>query len=289
MHPNLIDFGPTTLPWIGEVHLALPSYGLFMAIALVVCWFWFLHNIRRIGLDVDAASTIAFWTFLAGLAGGKLGLILVEYDVYILHPKNIFTTNLLQAAGVVWVGLLVGTLCFVGLTRRAGLPLGRTLDAGVITLPVAQAIGRVGCLMAGCCYGAECSLPWAIRYPESVADITRAPVGIDVHPSPVYEILWNMLVVLPLLFWVRKKRMTPGMLLPAYLASYGIGRFAIEFTRGDSERGLWFGGALSTSQIISAVMVVAAGAIFFKFRHRESTEAETTDPSSRRDSPHGDG
>lgn len=269
MHPYLIDLGERTLPGLGRVHLALPTYGLFMATALLVAWIWFQRNAAREGIDPERAGPIAFWTVVAGLLAAKLGLVLVDLPWYLERPTRLLSVDLLQAAGVVWIGLLGGLTTMIALAWRGGIPLGRLLDAAALPIPAAQAIGRLGCLAAGCCFGAACSLPWGITYASSVAhDRTGVPLGVPLHPTPLYEALWTAGVVLPLLLAVRARRRTPGEVALAYLVLYGAGRFVIEFFRGDRLRGLWFGGALSTSQIISLLVVPAALAGWILLRRR---------------------
>ena len=269
MHPYLIDLGEVSLPWIGKVHLALPAYGLIVALGVVVAWIWMQKRAQAEGIRPEDSSSVAFWTLVGGLAGGKLGLLIVEAPWYLAHPGDLLSAGFLQAAGVIWTAVLGGIAGMLIASRRLGLPLGRLLDAAAPTIPVAQAIGRMGCLMAGCCFGGACSEPWAIVYHSQAARArTGVPLGLPLHPAPIYEALWSMAVVLPLTLLAFRWRRRPGEAALAYLASYGVGRFIVEFFRGDTVRGLWFGGRLSTSQIISAVAVPAALGILFWLRTR---------------------
>lgn len=259
MLPYLIDLGEVTLPLLGPVRLALPTYGLLVATALVVAWLLFFRLARADGLPAEATARVAFWSIVAGLLGGKAGLVLVDIDWYAAHPGELLSLRLLTAAGVVWTALLAGLATLTILARRAGLPAGRVLDAAALTVPVAQGIGRLGCLMAGCCYGAACELPWAITYHSHEARLrTGVPLGTPLHPTPVYEALASLVVVLPALLFVRRARRAAGEVTLAYLVTYGTARFVIEFSRGDAARGLWFGGAFSTSQLLSLAVVPLA-------------------------------
>lgn len=285
MHPYLIDFGQVQLPFFGPVHLALPTYGVLVATAVLVGWFWFMYNARDEGLPLDRAGSAAIWSLFAAILGGKLGLIIVEPGRYLLQPSNMLTADFIQAGGVIWTAVLVGTATLVFLAWRMELPFGRLLDAAAVPVPVSQAIGRMGCLMAGCCYGSECSAPWGIVYTSPAAnDRTGVPLDLTLHPTPLYEAAWSLLFVLPVVWLARRRRRRPGEAVLIYLAAYGAGRFVIEFFRGDIGRGMWFDGAFSTSQIVSlaAVPLALAAWAVLRFRreppgggqgHQETTEA----------------
>ncbi|RMG48245.1 MAG: prolipoprotein diacylglyceryl transferase [Acidobacteria bacterium] len=269
MHPYLIDFGEVSLPLLGRIHVAVPTYGLLVATALLTGWLWFQRLAEREGIEPQAAGRVAFWTVVAGLISAKAGLVLVDLPWYMEEPSRLFSVELLQAAGVVWVGLLGGLATLLALARLERIPLGPLLDAAAVPLPLAQAIGRFGCLAAGCCYGAACRFWWGIRYSSPAAHArTGVPLGVPLHPTPLYEALWTAGVVLPFLLWLRGRRRRPGELAFAYLVAYGTGRFAIEFFRGDTLRGLWFGDRLSTSQIVSLAVVPVAAALWWRARRR---------------------
>lgn len=259
MHPYLIDLGFVHLPLLGEVRLALPTYGFLVATGVLIAWVVFLREVRRQGLDMERAGSLALWVTVAGVVGAKAGLVAVEFRQFMTDPGSLLSTEFLQAAGVVWIGLLVGLGALLVIAPRKELPVLPILDAAALPVPLAQAVGRIGCLMSGCCFGARCDLPWAVVYHDQDAHArTGVPLGIPLHPFPVYEALWNLLVTTPILLLVRRFRRRPGEVALAYLVLYSVGRFLFERTRGDVWRGLWFGGTLSTSQLISLVVAPVA-------------------------------
>ncbi len=264
MYPYLIDV-MLRLPLLGPLHVQLPSYGLMVALAIALGWVWLTKNARADGLDPDAAAQATFWAVLGGMLGGKLGLILVEFPSYLADPGQLLSMDFVRAAGVIWTGVLGGTAGFVLVAYRRGLPLARLLDAAAVPLPVCQAIGRVGCLLGGCCYGGRCDLPWGVVYHSAEAHgRTGVPLGVPLHPAPLYEALWSLAVVLPLLllFRSRARHRVPGQITLLYFALYGVGRFLVEYSRGDAIRGLWFGGAVSTSQLLSLTIVPTAALLW---------------------------
>jgi phosphatidylglycerol:prolipoprotein diacylglycerol transferase len=122
-------------------------------------------------------------------------------------------------------------------------------------LPLAHAVGRLGCFLAGCCYGAAHDLPWAVTYTDpAAADLNGTPLGRPLHPTQLYEALLelgNFAVVT----WVWRRAPRSWAPVATWLGLYGAERFALEFLRGDP-RGAWLG--LSTSQWLALAMLGAA-------------------------------
>ena len=141
------------------------------------------------------------------------------------------------------------------LLRRYKLQALPSFDVLSPSLALGHAIGRIGCLLAGCCWGAACDLPWAITYSSPIAaENLGTPLHQHLHPFPVYSSLFNFALYAFLAAYYRR-RPAPGRVFATYLLLYGIARFFLEMTRGDAIRGFVFGGALSTSQLISIALV----------------------------------
>lgn len=258
MHPILIDFG----------FFALPSYGVMIAIAVLV-GLWTLRR-RAVfgGLDGVRVVDLAVWVVIWALIGAKVLLVLVEWRRYVANPGDLL--GLVRAGGVFLGGFLGGLTAGAVLMRRYALPVLPTIDAIVPSLALGHAIGRVGCLLAGCCWGAHCDLPWAVTYTDAAAAANvGTPLGVPLHPFPVYSSMFN-LALWGVLEWLYRRRPPAGRVFATYLAVYGIGRFVLEFTRGDASRGFVFGGLLSTSQLIALAMVVGAGVVLVRDRRRRS-------------------
>lgn len=243
MHPILIDLG----------FYALPAYGLMLATAVLVA-LWTI-KIRAEGAGMDPARLVDFglWLVIWALLGAKILLVLVEWKRYLGDPAQLL--GLVRAGGVFLGGFLAAIVAAAVMLRRYQLQALPTFDILAPSLALAQAIGRVGCLLAGCCWGHECDLPWAITYTDPAAAVNvGTPLHIAVHPFPAYAAVFNFAVFL-ILSWLYKKKLAAGRVFATYLILYGLGRFLLEFTRGDEVRGLYFGDLVSTSQLISAVLV----------------------------------
>jgi len=265
MHPILVDFGTYDFPGLGTTHLFLPSYGAIFAAGALAAWWWFVARARRLDLPQEPVFNLAFYTLLAGLVGAKLTLIVVDLPYYLAHPADIVGT--IRSAGVLMGGLLAGTAAFFLYARKQKLPLYELCDAIAAPLALAQGIGRLGCFAAGCCYGVGSDAWCAIRFTSAAAhDQTGVPLGTPLLPVQLIECAFDLALALLLTFAWRRRLRPPGTVLWLYFVIYGTGRAVIEFWRGDAVRGLWLGGAVSTSQLFSVTVVLAGG--FFLIRDR---------------------
>ena len=131
--------------------------------------------------------------------------------------------GLLRAGGVFLGGFIAAVIAGVVLIRRYQLPGWRTMDAIIPSLALGHAIGRIGCLMAGCCWGRVCDLPWAVTYtdPQAAANV-GTPLHIALHPFPAYAAIFNF-ALYGFLEWLYGRRLAPGRVFASYLMLYGVG------------------------------------------------------------------
>lgn len=268
MHPILIDLGTYDLPLLGETRLALPTYGFLFALGAVTAWWWFLRRARTLGLPEERVFNLGFYSLLGGLLGAKLSLVIVEWRYYLANPWDILGT--IRSAGVLLGGVMVGIAVFVLYCRRKGLPTWALADAMAAPLALAQAVGRLGCFSAGCCWGVQSGHSWfAVTFTDPDA---HAQTGVPLHeplvPIQLVEFSADLLLV-AVLTWLWRKRPRPdGTVLWVYVVLYGTIRTVIEFWRGDTVRGVYFGGAVSTSQLLSAAGIVLAVIMLLLHRRR---------------------
>jgi phosphatidylglycerol:prolipoprotein diacylglycerol transferase len=258
MHPVLWDFNFGSL---GQ--FTLGTYGLFYAAAFLVAVRVSMAYARREGIDPTRMIDLGIWSLLAGIVGAKLLLVLVEFRYYWRHPMEIFYNW--RSAGVFYGGFVLAILVGVLYVRRHRLSLGKVADAVAPGLVIAQAVGRVGCLSAGCCYGRQTSVGWALTFTDSRAsELTGVPLSVPLHPTQVYHGLANLVLFFSLVYLYPRK-WADGVVFWFYVLVYGIFRFGIEFFRGDF-RGSVFGGMLSTSQLVA--VLASSLAIFYLIRLR---------------------
>ena len=185
MFPKLIDTGG----------FFLPTYGVLVALAFLVA-IWLTGKLAaKAGLNSDKITNLAIYCALAGMAGAKLLMFLFDWRTYLLNPREIFTFSTLQAAGVYQGGLIIAILFAIVYMRRTGLPALLTCDVFAPGLAIGHAIGRLGCLAAGCCWGSVCHRPWAITFTKPEAhELTGVPLGVPLHPAQLYESLAEFVI-----------------------------------------------------------------------------------------------
>jgi phosphatidylglycerol:prolipoprotein diacylglycerol transferase len=254
----------------------LHTYGVLLAVAFLAGLWVVNRQARKAGLDAVRVTDMAVWVLIAGLVGAKLLLLAVEWRYYLRNPREML--SILQSGGVFYGGLLGGILVAWVCVRRYSLPGWPTADALAPGLILGQSIGRLGCFAAGCCYGRPAQVPWAVTFRDVYA--TRAvgtPMDTPLHPTQIYESLAAFVIFLGLL-WLTPRKRYHGEVVLAYAVSYSVARFAIEFFRGDPDRGFVFGGLLSTSQLIAILLVLGAG-LLLPYLRKTQRVAPATAPA----------
>jgi phosphatidylglycerol---prolipoprotein diacylglyceryl transferase len=271
MHPVLFTIPAFTLlgRLVGPVRLH--TYGVLLAIAFLAGLWIANRQARKVGLDPARITDMAVYVLIGGLVGAKLMLVLVEYKYYLQNPAELWT--IFQSGGVFYGGLLGALPVAWWYARRHGLDGWRTADVLAPGVAIGQAIGRLGCFAAGCCYGKVCSRPWAVTFHDPYASrAVGTPIEVALHPTQLYESGAVLIIFLGLL-WLAGRKKFNGQVALVYLALYAVTRFVIEFYRGDAVRGTVFGGVMSTSQFIAVLVALAALGLYpFLMRRRASPE-----------------
>ncbi len=262
MFPKLISIG----------HFFIPTYGTLVAIGFLAGLWVTVRLARRSKLPVEPVTNLAIYCALAGLAGAKLFMILFDFHEYTAGMRKIFSLETLQAAGVYQGGFLLALVVAALYIRHNHLPGLQTCDVFAPGIALGQAIGRIGCFSAGCCWGIECHLPWAVTFRNPEAwNLTGVPLAIPLHPTQLYESLADALIFF-LLYRLIGRAHHPGAILGWYLALYSSARFVIEFYRFH-EQGLH--GGLSLTQWIS-LGTLAAGIALLVVKRGETKLALST-------------
>lgn len=228
----------------------LPSYGVMVALAFLVA-LWVTQKLaRRAGLNPEQVLNLGIYCALAGMLGGKLGMILFDWRVYLNDPGQIFSRETLQAMGVYQTGLVLALFIAVLYMRAKHLPALVTSDVFAPGVAIGHGIGRIGCFFAGCCWGKECSLPWAVTFHNPDAhELTGVPLGVSLHPTQLYEAIAEA-VIFVILYRRFHRPHRAGTIIGLYLVLYSTVRFLVEFVR-NHEQALPFGWPLSITQYIS--------------------------------------
>ena len=258
MHPRLLI----------TPYFTIYSFGALLAAAYLAAFSWLMHEGRRQRLDLDALSSLGFWSIGGAILGAKSLLVLRDLRGLLSAPSGAVISSVLNSAGDFYGGF-IGALIAASLFfwRHPRLPFWQIADICAPAIALGQAIGRIGCLMAGDDYGRPTQVPWAVTFTNpDAATIGGAPLGVPLHPVQLYESIGCLLLFL-LLTRILRWKWFDGATLLVYTVLYGIARFMLEFLRGDADRGFVIGW-LSTSQFIAAILVPVAIALLF-VRHRQ--------------------
>jgi phosphatidylglycerol:prolipoprotein diacylglycerol transferase len=250
MHPILLRLGPLTIS----------TYGFFVACAYLAAILWLKSRSDRMpGMTEDKFWLLIYGLFFGAIMGGKLLFMALEWRSYASGQLRVIADF---RYGFVFFGGLLGALGMGALlTRRLKIPFWATADYCGVALPLGHALGRLGCLGAGCCYGKPTMLPWGIALGGSPASSTPVELwGVPLHPTQLYESAANLAIAAylarRLLPRVERDELPAGTVLLAYVLLYSVARFLIEFLRGDDRGGTMLG--LFVSQWIGLVCALVA-------------------------------
>jgi phosphatidylglycerol:prolipoprotein diacylglycerol transferase len=239
--PILFSVGPLTIY----------SYGVLLAAAYLLGLGMAVRRARAAGLDGNRVLDLGIWVIIAALVGAKALLFVVDFEHFTSSWAE-FTT-LLRSGGVFYGGLIAAVVVCIYQLRKHRLPLWQSGDLFAPGIALGYMVGRLGCLMAGCCYGRPTDVAWAVTFTDPAANFNvGTPLNTPLHPTQVYEALAGLVMLVALLVLERRWRQYPGRTFWTFVLMYSLSRFVIEFYRGD-DRGLVFD-VVSTSQAISIVL-----------------------------------
>ena len=264
---------------IDSCDYVVPTYGVLLALAMISAVWVGVALASADGLDRDKAYNVAIYTIAASLVGSKLMLLATE--PWLLAPERFFSREFWSSGGVYFGGFLGAFVASIALARLFDLPWWRLADSFAPAIAFGQAIGRLGCFAAGCCWGVACSLPWGVEFTERGHEMTGVPIGTALHPVQLYESLLS-LAIFAVLILVRRRRAFTGQVVLLYLVLYSAARFTLEFWRDDPRGnvlGLTAMTGLSTSQLISLACGLGGLALLLWFRGRQRPESVDSEPS----------
>jgi phosphatidylglycerol:prolipoprotein diacylglycerol transferase len=302
MRPTLFSIGS------GAHSLPIHSYGLLIAVGVVLGVALAVRRGSSVGIATGASLDLTFYAIVTGLLGARVAYVLLHAGEYARLcggaglPRSVGQTvsdctaalRFWQGGLVFLGGALLAALVILLFARRQGLGLGNVADVLAPSVSLAHVFGRLGCFMAGCCYGK----PWAAGAhfpPDSVAYselLTRRVIfaGAEctpgLHPTQLYEAAGEVVIFVGLL-WLWRRRKFPGAVALAYAGAYGVLRFLLEILRDDMVRGFVFqlrlpGLArllglppsdpllLSSAQATALALVATAAIAYSIFRRRVS-------------------
>ncbi len=256
MHPILFEIG----------NVSVYSYGFMIALgAIAGVGYMVMQGKEEVGLTFDLANSLFLWIFLAAVVGGKIFLFFEDASYYIDNPGKLFTGR-----GFVFYGsFLFAIPTMLLFFRRHKLPVYTMLDVMAVTTCLVHMFGRLGCFMAGCCYGNTTTWAWGITFTNPVCSAN--PLNTPLHPTQLLEASYIFLVMIVLLI-MRKRKKFYGQLFLIYLLLYAAGRFALEYLRGDLKRGFVIENYLSHSQFIALLIFVFFVLVYFRWAKRNRVD-----------------
>ena len=248
------------------------SYGLMILIGIIFAFTVAEKRAKKLGLDQDKVFDLGFMSGIGGILGAKLLFFITEWKDIV---KGGLTFRDIMFGFVVYGGIIGGILAGYLYCKWKKLNFLKHFDLVMPSIALAQGFGRIGCFLAGCCYGRETDAWYGMEFNHSVY---YDMVGVKVIPTQLIMSAANFAHFFLLAFIAKKiyKTGKDGVIAGCYLLFYSIGRFLIEFLRNDPRGGV---GVLSTSQFIS-LFIFAAGVgmvLFFGRRKGKSTEEKVTE------------
>ena len=218
MYPELLRIGP----------LVLRSYGLLVAAGFAVGAWWMVRRGRGRGLPAVRLIDLSIVMVVAGLVGGRLMYVLTHWNEFAMQPWKVFWP--LQSNGtfglqgfVYYGGIGVAIPLAALLVKRWKLPPMKVLDTGAPALALGSAVGRLGCFLNGCCFGKPTDGPFGMVFPSGSQAGSLFP-DTPIHPTQLYMVADNLLIVAVLLFLERRRPRFDGLVIGAYLILISLTR-----------------------------------------------------------------
>jgi len=255
MFPDLFSIGPLT------IH----TYGLFVAIGFSVALLVATRVGKAQGMHPELVTDMGFITILCAIIGSRLMYVIMNFSYYKNHPLDIFR---IWQGGLIFSGGLIAVFLVMGwYLKRHHLSFWKTGDLWAPAVAIGQSIGRIGCFMAGCCYGNPTDMKWGVvfTHPHSLA-----PLNIPLHPTQLYASLSGLIIFLVLMV-LHAKRQFEGQVILWFLILHSTARLLIERFRGD-DRGLIPGMDMSTTQLVTALILIASVVTLIVLKSRKQAD-----------------
>ena len=265
-NPIAFQIGPFTMRW----------YGLFLALAVVWLIGWMWWQVRKgARISLDTVLTLALVGIPSGVIFSRLLHVVDNIVIAKMHPELVlsgavidYSQNWSRVIGgeglTAWGAVLGASLGIWVYCKIAKVKIGYVFDLLAPGIIMAQAIGRIGCLFNGCCYGVPTGVPWGLTYTNPN---TLAPLGIPTQPTVVYEMFFNVAVFFVLLK-LRRRFKPDGSLYLIYLSFYSAWRLGIDFLRTRNPFLL----GLDQAQVISIIILLIAVPWMLKNTRRAKPE-----------------
>lgn len=250
--------------WFSIGPITVHGYGACMAIGLLAALFVICKRAKKRGLSEDMCYGILFCGAIFGWLGAKLMYVIVEWRTFVVDPKAVLSSSGFVVFGGITGGFL-SVLIYCLIKKESVLTY---LDLAIPEVAIAQGFGRIGCFMAGCCYGKETDSWFGVTFKHS----DFAPNGVKLIPTQLISSGLDFLNAIVLII-ISGKTKKKGIVSSLYLIFYSVGRFLVELLRNDDRGEV---GKLSTSQfygIFCLVIGIILLVVMSKRKEKADTEA----------------
>ena len=269
MFPQLFQVG----------HLTVYSYGVLIGFGTLLAIVWPVRLAAKEDISPEKLEGLGLVIVLSAVIGSKL-LTALDYPGFYSGDWSLLWREILNRGGVFYGGLLLALATSALYFWLNHLPGWKIADCVAPGLALAQGIARVGCFLAGCCWGIPTRQPFGVVFTsEQAHSITGVPLGVKLHPTQLYEAALVLLAI-PFLLRLLKHKSFDGEVVLAYILYYAVVRFLLEFLRGDP-RGYYINDLLSTSQLISLLIIPIAALLMVRLRKRVAIESRRDRTTTR--------
>jgi phosphatidylglycerol:prolipoprotein diacylglycerol transferase len=271
MHPVLFEFNtPQFLRFLFSDTITIYSYGFFIALGAIFGYIYTAYEARKqFKVTYDTTQALVLSIIIAAVLGGKLFLIFEDPKLYLNDPGALLRNF---GSGFVFYGsLLTAIPVMLIFFRRHKLPVLPMLDIMAVTACLVHGMGRMGCYMAGCCYGVPSEGLFGVTFTSPLCQAD--PLNTPLHPTQLYSAILIFGIAIMLIV-VKGRKQFNGQLFMLYLMAYAIGRAVIEVFRGDLDRGYVIEDVLSNSQLISIIVFLGALWIYFRLRKTQKISSQ---------------
>jgi len=232
MHPVLFSIGPITVY----------SYGLMLAAAFLISVHMAANRAHIFALSKEQMTNLAFFLLISGIIGARILYVFTNLDYFLKHPVQVL---FLHRGGLVFYGgFILAFLTGFIFVRVNRIPASDVADLFAPFIALGHAIGRIGCLLNGCCYGKVTSSPIGLMFPGN---------EMKVYPTQIISSV-SLFLIFMFLSYAQKRKVFRWQIFLLYLIIYGIFRFSIEFLRADLYPVFW---NLTITQLISIAVIIA--------------------------------
>lgn len=247
MYPRLFQLG----------HLAIPTYGVFTALALIAGLVAAMSFARRLLLDPNKIWSLGILGILSTLIGARLLLVLTALPAFRQHPFWVLGLTNAHSLWIMPFSIVFGIGAALLYALAEGLPLLRVLDCVAPATALSLGIHSIGAFLAGLNYGLPTTRPWGVTYTSLIAALWyRTPLGIRLHPVQLYEAVASLLILVLLTWWMSRRRQA-GELAGAWLLLTGLSSSLLSLFHADFSSSVLF-------ESLAAAAVLAGGVLLLK-------------------------